>query len=107
VDDVDLLKEMIWQARKATDGETLTEVMSVRRGDGDDVDRVEAAKGRVMTRGLLFPAVVPPVFLKGFKTEFLRDAGDAKWPWLYILSSRSGSAKAGRRENGKVVVDVW
>jgi len=46
----DLLKEMTWQVRKATDGEILTKVMLVRRGSGDDADHVEAAKGGVMTQ---------------------------------------------------------
>ena len=61
MDNLGLSRTLLSPGREATDGETLTKVMLVRRGGGDDADRVEAAKGGVMTWGLPFPTAVPPI----------------------------------------------
>lgn len=90
------------QARKAIDGETLTKVMLVRRGGGDDSDRVEAAKGGVMTRDYCSKRRCPLSFRRNSKpstgSKFLRDkVALAPYPVQPIWVSESW--KAGEPES--------
>jgi hypothetical protein len=76
-----------------------------------DIDGAEAAEeGICDDSGVLVPAVVSPAFEKiqnrALGSKFPRDVGGSKWFRLCILLSRSGSARARRRRNRQVIVDM-
>jgi hypothetical protein len=87
VDNVDLLRGIREEGDRWSNPDQGATVNGWYHADG-----VEAAEQGVCSdSGVLIPATIIAAFLKRFKSEFgsefLRDAGNSKQPWLRILPS--------------------